>query len=58
MWAEIEKDGHWEGVIWNKRKNGEIYPQWLSISSIKNNVGKVKYYVGIFNDISDANLET
>ncbi|MBU5468414.1 MFS transporter [Virgibacillus sp. MSJ-26] len=57
MWDEIERDGYWEGVIWNKRKNDEIYPQWLTISSIKNNVGKVKYYVGIFNDISEAKFE-
>lgn len=57
MWTNIQENGFWEGVIWNKRKNGEIYPQWLTISSIKDNVGKVKYYVGIFNDISDVNID-
>lgn len=57
MWANIEKEGYWEGVIWNKRKSGELYPQWLTISSIKDNIGKVKYYVGIFNDISEADLK-
>src|SRR5699024_3475479 len=56
MWKSIDNNGYWEGKIWNKRKNGELYPQWLTISSIKDNVGKVKYYVGIFNDISKPDL--
>src|SRR5699024_3930518 len=56
MWKSIESNGYWEGIIWNKRKNGEVYPQWLTISSIKDNIGKIKYYVGIFNDISEADL--
>jgi len=56
MWKEILKDGFWEGKIWNKRKNGDIYQEWITISQVKNNVGEVKYYVGIFNDLSNANL--
>jgi len=58
MWKDILNDGFWEGEIWNKRKNGEVYPGWITISQVKNNVGEVKYYVGIFNDISNANLSS
>ncbi|CQR46571.1 putative nitrate transporter NarT [Paraliobacillus sp. PM-2] len=54
MWESIDKYDFWEGEIWNKRKDGNVYLQWLTISAIKNNVGEVKYYVGIFNDLSVA----
>jgi MFS transporter, NNP family, nitrate/nitrite transporter len=52
MWDSINQTGHWEGKIVNKRKNGEEYEELLTISSIKNNVGEVKYYVGVFNDLT------
>ncbi|MDD2762157.1 MAG: EAL domain-containing protein, partial [Methylomonas sp.] len=52
MWADIRKTGHWQGEIWNRRKNGEIYPELLSISTVKNNTGEISNYVGVFADIS------
>lgn len=52
MWNSINEKGFWEGEIWNKRKNGELYPELLTISPVKNNVGEIKYYVGVFNDIT------
>ncbi len=52
MWAEIRRTGHWQGEIWNRRKNGEIYPELLSISTVKNNNGEIINYVGVFADIS------
>ncbi|RZI44041.1 EAL domain-containing protein [Herbaspirillum sp. HC18] len=52
MWASVAATGHWQGEIWNRRKNGEIYPQLLSISEVKNNGGQVMNYVGVFADIS------
>ncbi|OYD06676.1 nitrate/nitrite transporter [Paludifilum halophilum] len=52
MWADIEQYGYWQGEIWNKRKTGELYPQWLTISAIKNEAGEVKGYAGMFSDIS------
>ncbi|MGM8216483.1 nitrate/nitrite transporter [Bacillaceae bacterium W0354] len=55
MWNSVQEKGYWEGQIWNRRKNGEIYSELLSISPIKNNVGKTKYYVGIFNEINSEN---
>ncbi len=53
IWDTIARDGHWQGEIWNRRKNGEIYPEWLSISIVNNDRGKASHYIGIFNDITD-----
>nr|WP_321266470.1 EAL domain-containing protein [uncultured Sulfurimonas sp.] len=52
MWDSILNNGTWKGEIWNRRKNGEIYPQWLNISSVKNKLGKIESYVSVFSDIS------
>lgn len=52
MWARLSKEGKWEGELWNRRKNGEIYPQWLMISEIRNALDEVTHYVGVFNDIT------
>lgn len=53
MWSEIYKVGHWKGEIWNKKKNGEVFPEWLTISSIKDEKGKISNFVAVFSDISD-----
>jgi len=52
MWAVIKKKGRWEGEVYNKRKNGDIYPEWLGISTVKDKDGIVTYYVAHFIDIS------
>ena len=52
MWRCIEQDGKWQGEIWNRRCNGEVYPEWLNINSIKDDAGTVIYYAAIFSDIS------
>jgi len=52
MWASIKTDGYWQGEIWNRRKNGEIYPEWLTISAVHNTQGKPTHYVGVFSDLS------
>lgn len=52
MWSELLNTGQWQGEMWNRRKSGEIYPEWLNISSIKDRSGSIKYFVGIFSDIS------
>lgn len=51
MWHSIKNKGYWQGEIWNRRKNGELYLEWLTISEVKNEVGEVKYYIGLFSDI-------
>jgi diguanylate cyclase (GGDEF)-like protein/PAS domain S-box-containing protein len=52
MWATILATGHWQGEIWNRRKTGEVYPELLSISAVKNEDGDVTHYVAVFADIS------
>ncbi|GAB6040023.1 two-component system response regulator [Endothiovibrio diazotrophicus] len=56
MWECLLSEGQWQGEIWNRHKNGEIYPEWLSISAIKDDHGRVSQYVGIFSDISALKL--
>jgi diguanylate cyclase (GGDEF)-like protein/PAS domain S-box-containing protein len=53
MWRTIDEKGHWQGEIWNRRKNGEVYPEWLSINPIFDKSGVLTNYVGIFSDISE-----
>jgi diguanylate cyclase (GGDEF)-like protein/PAS domain S-box-containing protein len=53
MWQSITANGHWQGEIWNRRKSGEIYPEWLSISSVRDIRGNLTHYIAIFADISE-----
>lgn len=53
MWEEIDAHGSWQGEVWNRRKNGEIYAEWLTINTIRNPDGSVHRYVGIFSDITE-----
>jgi len=52
MWRDIYGTGHWEGEIWDRRKNGEAFPKWLSINTVYNDYGNPEKYVGIFTDIT------
>ncbi len=52
MWESIARQGFWSGEIWNKRKNGEIYPEWLTISAIRDHSGDITHYAAVFNDIT------
>jgi diguanylate cyclase (GGDEF)-like protein/PAS domain S-box-containing protein len=52
MWRSIHQKEQWQGEIWNRRKNGDIFPAWLSISAIKNAKNQVMHYMGVFVDIS------
>ncbi|MDC7714924.1 EAL domain-containing protein [Vogesella sp. LYT5W] len=52
MWASVREHGFWHGEIWNRRQNGELYPEQLSISVVHDEQGQVCHYVGIFSDIS------
>ncbi|WP_421862238.1 EAL domain-containing protein [Motiliproteus sp.] len=52
LWRSLERDGFWSGEIWNKRKNGEVFPEWLSISQVHDESGKLLNYVAVFSDIS------
>lgn len=57
MWESLKTRGSWHGEIWNRRKNGESYPEILSISSIRDDSGQPVNYVAVFHDISDIKLK-
>lgn len=52
MWTSINEMGIWEGEVWNRRKNGEVYPEHLIITAVKDNAGVVTNYVATLNDIT------
>lgn len=52
LWKSIARDGYWNGEIWNRRKDGSVYPELVTISQIKNDRGEVVQYLAIFSDIS------
>lgn len=53
MWESIQNRGFWRGEIWDRRKSGELYPKWLSITAVRNEQGQVTNYVGSFSDITE-----
>ena len=56
MWRELSETGHWQGEIWNRRKNGEIFPEWLTISGVRDSWGKLTHFVSTFSDISNLKV--
>lgn len=53
MWAQLEAAGAWSGEIWNRARNGEIYPEWLSITAIRDRGGRTSGYVATFSNIAE-----
>ncbi len=51
LWRRLQKNGRWEGEIWNRRRNGEVFAAWMSIIAIHDEQGRVRNYVGILADI-------
>lgn len=56
MWSDIKEKGSWEGEIWNRRRNGETYPQWLNVSKVASDTLETEYYVAVFSDITHRKL--
>jgi diguanylate cyclase (GGDEF)-like protein/PAS domain S-box-containing protein len=54
MWKNVNQNGHWQGEVWNRKKNGEIYAELLTISVIKDNLNNTVNYVGVFTDITSS----
>ncbi|MDH4127519.1 MAG: EAL domain-containing protein [Spirochaetota bacterium] len=52
MWKNLLEKGKWQGEIWDRRKNGEIYPKWMTINEVKNENGILTHYVAIFSDMT------
>lgn len=57
LWDSLVNSGAWRGEIWNRRKNGEVYPQWTSITSVRNRCGTNRRYVAVFHDVSDMKMK-
>ena len=53
MWQTLHSQGSWQGEIYNKRKNGEVFPEELSLNTVKNSHGEITNYIAIFRDITD-----
>lgn len=52
LWGELVQKGYWQGEIWNRSKSGELIPEWLTITELRNDDGEVENYIGVFADIS------
>ena len=52
LWDTLTSTGHWRGEIWNRRKNGDVFPEWLTVSAVKDQQGRTTHYVGVFSDIT------
>jgi diguanylate cyclase (GGDEF)-like protein/PAS domain S-box-containing protein len=53
MWAALDQTGYWQGEVWNKSKDGKIFPEWLSVSVVRDPAGELTHYIGCFTDISE-----
>jgi len=53
LWESILTVGFWESEIWNRRKSGEVYPEWISIYALKDNLGVTRFFVSIFTDLTE-----
>ncbi len=53
MWSLLLETGKWEGEIWNRRKNGEVYPEYLTITAVVDEYDQLSHYVAVFHDLSD-----
>ena len=54
MWDAINAGGFWQGEVWNRRKDGDVYPEYLSVSRVTDTAGRITNYIGTFNDISES----
>ncbi|MEJ2608730.1 MAG: EAL domain-containing protein [Candidatus Thiodiazotropha sp.] len=52
LWEQVKNTGSWRGEVWNQRKNGEVYPVWMTISCVHDEQGGARHYVAVFSDIS------
>jgi diguanylate cyclase (GGDEF)-like protein/PAS domain S-box-containing protein len=56
LWQSLLNTGSWQGELWNRRKNGDIYPEWLTITAVKNETDEVTHYVATFIDITERKV--
>lgn len=54
MWETIDQTGHWQGEVWNRRKNGDLYAELLTVSALRDDAGNIINYLGLFSDITES----
>ena len=57
LWNSVNRTGRWQGEIWNRRKSGEVFPEHMSLSAVRDDTGSVTHYVCMFTDISEARAQ-
>ncbi len=57
MWERLGRTGHWQGEIWNRRKNGEVFPEHMSLSAVRDAAGETTHYVCVFTDITEEKAQ-
>ncbi|MEH6670197.1 bifunctional diguanylate cyclase/phosphodiesterase [Halopseudomonas sp.] len=57
MWDRLAASGHWQGEVWNRRQDGTIYPEWLSISRMLDEQGNIRHYVAVLSDITQRKAD-
>ncbi|WP_168735165.1 sensor domain-containing diguanylate cyclase [Pseudothauera rhizosphaerae] len=58
MWEALEHEGAWQGEVWNRRKNGDLFAEALSITALRDETGRVSHYVGVSSDITAQKAQT
>lgn len=53
MWDSIAEVDHWKGEVWNRRKDGSVYLQWLAINCVRNDLGEIENYISVIHDLSE-----
>ena len=57
FWRRLRTEGRWEGEIWNRRKSGEVYPEWMVCTALFDEKGEPEYYISVFNDLSEVKFK-
>ena len=57
LWRSVQEQGMWQGEIWNRKKNGAVFAEWLTISVAKNTQGETSHHIAIFSDITDRQAQ-
>ncbi|MFO8045457.1 MAG: EAL domain-containing protein [Halomonas sp.] len=53
LWRSVLRTGSWQGEVWNRRKNGEVFPEWLTLSVVRNDAGTTTHFVATFSDLTE-----
>ncbi|GAB1232134.1 hypothetical protein UT4_06000 [Ferrigenium sp. UT4] len=57
LWQKLNEEDMWRGEIWNKRKNGDVFPEWLTISNVRDDAGELTHHIAVFIDITERKKE-